>query len=60
MFSGKWAGAMGLDGSGKYSLEQAPEGKTALQPMPSARSPASFRVPDRGSVNPTPLGGTGM
>jgi hypothetical protein len=28
---GKWAGAMSLDGSGKYSLAQAPEGKGALR-----------------------------
>src|ERR1700693_5493799 len=28
---GKWAGAMTLDGSGKYSLSQAPEGKGALR-----------------------------
>src|SRR5579871_2448292 len=28
---GKWAGAMGLDGGGKYSLGQSPEGKGALR-----------------------------
>jgi hypothetical protein len=28
---GKWAGAMSLDGSGKYSLGQAPEGKGVMR-----------------------------